>query len=187
MMDMEIDKKRSNTKSFESKRLVMRSWQEDDAEQLYKMASETIVGARAGWPPHRSVDESLEIIRTVFNNPSTWAITLKSTGSVVGAMGYGPSCDCALPRLNGEPIVGYWVGKKYWGQGFCTEALAAMIEYVKENTNITSFISGHFIDNPASGRVMEKCGFIPTGETTVDESLYAGKNRPIRILRLKVK
>ena len=49
-----------------------------------------------------------------------------------------------------------------------------------------SLISGHFIDNPASGRVMEKCGFMPTGEHCIDETQYQGQDRPIRVLRLEL-
>ena len=53
--------------------------------------------------------------------------------------------------------------------------------------NIQLLISGHFVDNPASGRVMEKCGFVPTGETCIDANQYQGENRPIRVLRLELK
>lgn len=59
-----------------------------------------------GGTPHTSVGESMEIIRTLFMNDTTWAIMLKETGEVIGAMGYGPSCDCALPARDGEPICG---------------------------------------------------------------------------------
>ena len=61
-----------------------------------------------------------------------------------------------------------------------------MIEHIRCMTDIKSLISGHFVDNPASGRVMEKCGFIPTGETVIDEAQYQGANRPIRVLRLEL-
>ena len=172
---------------MENKRLLLRPWRESDAEVLFTLASNPDVGPRAGWPPHKSVEESREIIRTIFNNDSTWAVVLKETGEVVGAIGYGPSCDCNLPAREGEPLTGYWVGKPYWNQGICTEALRLMLEHIAKTTNIPSLISGHFIDNPASGRVMEKCGFIPTGETCIDTNLYQGNNRPIRVLRLELK
>ena len=164
----------------------MRQWRENDAESLYKYASDPDVGSRAGWPPHKSVEESLEIIRTVFSNATTWAIELKETGEAIGAIGYGPSCDCKLPARENEPIAGYWIAKPYWNQGICTEALSLMIELISKTTKITSLISGHFIDNPASGRVMEKCGFVATGDICIDESQYQGENRPIRVLRLKM-
>lgn len=169
---------------METDRIILRPWQESDAAALYKYASDPEVGPRAGWAPHKSLEESLDIIRTVFNNDTTWAIVLKETGEAIGAMGYGPSCECNLPAREGEPTVGYWVARPYWNKGICTEALDLMIRGIKEDTEITSLISGHFIDNPASGKVMEKCGFVPTGEECFDESLYGGAGRPIRVLRM---
>ena len=169
---------------METERMILRCWREDDAEALFKYASSPDVGPRAGWPPHQSVDESREIIRTVFNNDTNWAIELKETGEPIGAIGYGPACDCKLPTREGEPIAGYWIAKPYWNQGICTEALRLMIDHIRKSTDIPSLISGHFIDNPASGRVMEKCGFVPTGETCIDETQYQGEDRPIRVLRL---
>ena len=171
---------------MQTDRILLRHWRESDAEALYKYANDPDVGPRAGWPPHKSVEESREIIRTVFGNATTWAIELKETGEAIGAIGYAPSCDCKLPARENEPITGYWIAKPYWNRGICTEALALMIDHIRETTDIPSLISGHFIDNPASGRVMEKCGFVATGETCIDESQYQGENRPIRVLRLKL-
>lgn len=167
-------------------RIILRPWQESDAEALFKYASDPDVGPRAGWAPHKSIEESKEIIRTVFNNDSTWAIILNATGEAIGAMGYGPSCECKLPAREGEPTVGYWVARPYWNLGICTEALNIMITRIRAEKKISSLISGHFIDNPASGKVMEKCGFVPTGEEVVDKTLYCGTGRPIRVLRLEL-
>ena len=169
-----------------TERITLRHWQDTDAKALYKYASDPEVGPRAGWPPHLAEEESLEIIRNLFNNPTTWAIVLNETGEAIGAMGYGPSCDCSLPSRDGEPTVGYWVGRPYWGQGICTEALRLMVTHIRETTDIKSLVSGHFTDNPASGRVMEKCGFLPTGETAFDDKLYHGANKPIRVMRLEL-
>ena len=172
---------------MESDRIILRPWRDSDAETLFKWASDPDVGPRAGWAPHKSVEESLGIIRTVFcDATNTWAIELKETGEAIGAMGYGPSCDCKLPAREREPLAGYWVAKPYWNQGICTEALKLMIEHIRKTTDIRSLISGHFTDNPASGRVIEKCGFVPTGETVIDETQYQGKDRPIRVLRLEL-
>ena len=70
--------------------------------------------------------------------------------------------------------------------GICTEALNIMIARIRTEKKISSLISRLFIDNPASGKVMEKCGFVPTGEEVVDETLYCGTGRPIRVLRLEL-
>lgn len=59
---------------MKTKRLTLRPWSDSDADVLYRYASDPEVGTRAGWRPHASCDESLEIIRTVFHNDSTWAI-----------------------------------------------------------------------------------------------------------------
>lgn len=171
---------------MQTERILLRPWQESDAEALYKYASDPIVGDRAGWPPHQSVDESREVIRTVFGNDTTWAIVLRETGEAIGAMGYMPECGLNLPARPGEPIVGYWVGKPYWNQGICTEALQLMLDHIRKETSYTSLISSHFVDNPASGRVMEKCGFVPTGETSVDESLHSSESRLMKVLRLEL-
>ena len=171
---------------METERIKLRPWRNDDAGALFKYASDPEVGPRAGWPPHKSEEESLQIIRTVFHNDTNWAIELKATGEAIGAIGYGPSCDCKLPARENEPICGYWIAKPYWNRGICTEALKLMLEHIHKTTDTPSLISGHFIDNPASGRVMEKCGFKPTGETCIDESQYQGKDRPIRVLRLEI-
>lgn len=60
-----------------TERILLRYWQESDAEALFKYASDPDVGPRAGWPAHKSVEESREIIRTFFHNDTTWAIVLK--------------------------------------------------------------------------------------------------------------
>ena len=165
-------------------RITLRPWSDNDAGSLFKYAADPEVGPRAGWPPHQSEEESLEIIRTVFNNATTWAIVWNKTNEAIGAIGYGPSCECSLPSREGEPTAGYWVGRPFWGRGICSEALRLMLDHIRCNTDITSVISGHFINNPASGKVMEKCGFIPTGDIVFDDRLYLGAGKPIRVLRL---
>ena len=67
-----------------SDRILLRPWLESDAGALFKYASDPEVGPRAGWPPHKSVEESREIIRTVFNDATnTWAIVLKETDTPI--------------------------------------------------------------------------------------------------------
>ena len=170
---------------METNRIKLHPWRDSDAEALFKYASDPEVGPRAGWPPHKSVEESLDIIHTVFNYDTNWAIELKATGEAIGAIGYLPSPESNLPAREGEPLIGYWVGKPYWNQGICTEALKLMLDHIRNTTDIKSLISSHYFDNPASGRVMEKCGFMPTGETCIDEKL-TGTTKPTRVMRLEL-
>ena len=73
---------------IETRRLLFRPWSVDDAEELFALAQDPDVGPRAGWPPHQSVEESREVIRTVFASDHVWALVEKSTGHIVGCMGY---------------------------------------------------------------------------------------------------
>ena len=107
---------------METDRIILRPWRESDAEALFKYASDPNVGPRAGWPPHKSVEESLEIIRTVFHNDHTWAIELKQTGESIGCIGYYLYGESNITIGEHDAEVGYWVAKPYWNQGICSES-----------------------------------------------------------------
>mgnify|MGYP002546738523 CR=1 FL=1 len=74
-------------KEIVTERLILRPWQESDAESLYKYARDPEIGPIAGWPPHTFVEDSLNVIRTVFSAPETYAVVLKETGEPVGSAG----------------------------------------------------------------------------------------------------
>lgn len=76
--------------------------------------------------------------------------------------------------------VGYWYGRPYWGRGFASEALAA---FLSEAKRLGRLDAGHFVDNPASGRVLEKNGFAYTGETETKFSLARGRSAPVKLMR----
>ena len=171
---------------METERILLRPWREEDAVALYRHASDPEVGPRAGWSPHKSVDESRNIIRTLFANDHTWAIVQKESREPIGCICYYTPDESNIGIGPNDAEVGYWVARPYWNRGICTEALQLMLDHIRKTTEIKSLIGSHFIDNPASGRVMEKCGFVPTGETCVDESL-AGSDSPMRVLRLEIK
>ena len=80
--------------------------------------------------------------------------------------------------------LGYWIAKPYWNQGICTEALRAMIDYCFNTKGFFTLWCDFFVDNPASGRVMEKCGFRDTGEVNWLSHLYRGDERPVKVMRL---
>ena len=115
----------------------MRPWLEEDAPALFKYASDPEVGPRAGWPPHRSLDESREVIRTVFSGEGMWAVVLKETGEFIG------DCGIALQNIDGEilPEIGYHIHKKYWRRGFAKEAARAVRDWGFRNTDYDTFYS----------------------------------------------
>ena len=169
---------------MQTDRILFRHWLDSDAEALYKYASDPDVGMRAGWPPHKSVEESLEIIRTVFAIPTIWAIVLKETGEPIGCMGYMPEWEMNLPARDGEPLVGYWIGKPHWNKGICTEALRMMLDYCINIKHFDNIWCDHFTGNPASGRVMEKCGFKDTGKLNRCSNLLGGDKDMVKIYKL---
>lgn len=114
---------------MKTNRITLRPWQESDAETLFKYASDPEVGPRAGWPVHKSLEESLDVIRNIFTNDHTWAIELNETGEAIGCIGYYPSGESNIGIGEDDAEIGYWVAKPYWNKGICTEALRLMIDY----------------------------------------------------------
>ena len=169
---------------METERILLRPWRDDDAETLFKYASDPDVGPRAGWPPHKSVEESMEVIRTFFNNDHTWAMELKETHEVIGCIGYYTFGESNINIGENDAEVGYWVAKPFWNQGICTEALRRLIDYCIHEKHFHTLWCDFFINNPASGRVMEKCGFHDTGEVNCCSRLQVGSDRPVRIMRM---
>ena len=169
---------------METDRILLRPWNEDDATVLYKYASDPDVGPRAGWPPHNNVEESLEVIRKFFLNDYTWAVELKETGEVIGCVGYHPASLSNLNIGEGECEVGYWIARPYWDNGICTEALRMVVEHCFKEKGFSVLWGSCFLSNPASARVMEKCGFQDTGEETLHPKLEVGSDQPVKVMKL---
>ena len=172
---------------METSRLVFRHWRDDDAEALFPYASDPEVGPRAGWPPHKSVEDSLEAIHKYFSGESVWAIVLKETGEIIGCVGYHTPKTSNMNLEPDEVEVGSWVARPYWNQGFSSEALGRVIEYCRELGTLSTVYGEHFIDNPASGRMMEKLGFVDTGIRKTCPALEVGADKEVRVLKLSLK
>jgi len=143
-----------------TERLILRPWEESDAKALFKYASDPDIGPIAGWPPHTSVGNSREIIRTVFAAPETYAVVLKETGEPIGCCGimFSDSLHTAEMKQN-EAEIGYWIGKPYWGQGLIPEAVKALLARGFNDLHLDAAWCGHYDGNTKSKRVIEKCGF----------------------------
>lgn len=99
---------------METERLLLRPWRDADAEILFKYASDPDVGPRAGWSPHKNIEESHEIIQNYFSNDHTWAIELKESNQVVGTIGYMLSGESNIEIGENDAEIGFWVTKPYW-------------------------------------------------------------------------
>ena len=155
---MEILKK-SEINTIETERLILRPWQEDDAEALYKYASDPDIGPPAGWPPHTSVENSRDIIRTVFAAPETYAVCLKD-GIPIGSIGLKLKGSTDMTDRDDECELGYWIGKPFWGQGLIPEASRALLQYAFDNLGMRAVWCGYYEGNEKSKRVQQKLGFV---------------------------
>lgn len=77
-----------------------------------------------------------------------------------------------------SPELGYWLARDYWGRGLASEAVVAALGWAQASWGVRAVTSGHFADNPASGRVLEKAGFLYTGERQRRPSLARGEEAP---------
>ena len=147
-----------NIKTLETERLILRKLEESDAEEMYKnWASDDEVTKYVRWSTHKNVDETREYIK--FENEQckqdnyyNWGIVLKETGELIGAIG-------AFPSEDGRIEQGYNISRKYWNNGYTTEALKKVLEYLTNEVGIHRFRCAHVVLNPASGAVMKKAGF----------------------------
>lgn len=153
-------------------RLLLRpGWTEDAPALAQAIADERIVRnlALAPWP-YTLADAEAFLARERDPRDVACLIFLREDGAprLVGGIGFG--------RLPGEarPEFGYWIARPYWGRGIATEAGAALIANARDTLRLKRLDAGHFTDNPASGRVLAKLGFRPTGVTRTRFS--AGRN-----------
>ena len=144
---------------IETERLILRPWHENDAEALYKYASDPDIGPPAGWPPHTSVENSRDIIRTVFSAPETYAVCLKD-GSPIGSIGLKLKGSTDMTNRDDECELGYWIGKPFWGQGLIPEASRALLCHAFEDLGMRAVWCGYYDGNEKSKRVQEKLGFV---------------------------
>lgn len=146
-------------RSLKTQRLILRPWRESDAESLYTYAKDPDVGPIAGWPPHTSVENSLEIIRSVLSAAETYAVCLHDD-TAIGSIGLKMGDATDLTDRADECELGYWIGKPFWGKGLIPEAAGEVLRRGFEELGMRAIWCGYYDGNERSRRVQEKCGFI---------------------------
>ena len=144
---------------LETERLILRRWEKNDAESLYEYAKDPDVGPIAGWPAHRSIEESRDVIKNVFNGKEAYAICLKTDNKAIGAIELKLNGHTDMTERDDECELGYWLGKPFWGQGIVPEAVKEMLRHAFEEIGMTTVWVGYYEGNAKSKRVQEKCGF----------------------------
>jgi RimJ/RimL family protein N-acetyltransferase len=156
-----------------TERLLLRPIWPEDASALYDaVADEAVVRnlASAPWPYTRSDADNFAALRHHEMFPN-FMLMLRTNGApkLIGG--------CRLIEQNDIAELGYWIARPYWGQGFASEAAKAVVGIAKALGH-HKLIASHFIDNPASGRVLHKIGFRASGKI---ESRYS-KGRDAHVL-----
>ena len=146
--------------TLETERLLLRKWNDADAESLFEYAKDPEVGPIAGWPPHRSVEESLDVIRNVFNGAECYAVCEKENGKAIGAIELILNGHTDMTERDDECELGYWLGKPFWGRGYIPEAAREMIRHGFEDLGMNTIWCGYYEGNQKSKRVQEKVGFV---------------------------
>jgi RimJ/RimL family protein N-acetyltransferase len=143
-------------------RLTLRPLAHADAPGLASLADDIEVARMlTSFPhPYTLADAEDLIRRSQDADPAAevmWAIELPGEGAI-GTLGFDPDGVLA-------DEVGYWIGRPYWGRGYVSEALAAGLAWARRPWGRRCMTARHFIDNPASARVLAKAGFLYTGRT----------------------
>ena len=148
---------------LETDDLLLRKPRIRDAKDIYRYASDEEVARYVLWEPHRSLSETVSFVRDLRARiragcPSSWAVVLRSTGIVIGTIGFvWYSTD------NNAAELGYSFSRDYWNRGYATQALSAVLDAVFSSLPVHRLEAQHDVRNPASGRVMQKCGLTQEG------------------------
>lgn len=160
---------------LETQRLILRPWEEKDLEDLFSYASVDGVGQMAGWPPHKTIEESRQILDMFIADKKTFALELKENGRVIGSLGIEePHHNFGFPEDWKTRELGYVLAKSYWGRGLMPEAVKAAMDYCFDTLQCDYLTCGHFTTNQQSCRVIEKTGFVFLTEYT-HNSKYLGE------------
>jgi len=166
-------------------RLLLRPGWEEDAPALFRaIADEAIVRnlATAPWP-YSFADAQTFLMRERSAHEPACLVFLRGDGAprLIGGVGFGRKPGDA------DPEFGYWIARPHWGRGYATEAAAALIANARDSLRLKRLEAGHFLDNPASGRVLRKLGFRPTGRTVRRFSAGRGAEAQCREFTLELR
>lgn len=148
---------------LETDRLILRKIRKSDAEDFFRYASDEEVARHVLWHAHRSIADTKRQIRIYrkqyrHGDPSSFAIIEKKSKRMIGTIGYMwiDTVDCSAE-------IGYSLCREYWNRGLMTEALKEIIRFSFSILMLNRLEAQHGTDNPASGKVMEKCGMTKEG------------------------
>ena len=143
------------TPILETERLILRPITPKDADAAFVWLSDEKVNKFMPYNLYKNTDEALHWINAIIPKDKNchWGIVVKENNLLIGSCSIGP--DKKQPDAWG---FGYNICSDYWNKGITTEATKKMIEFANKKYGQKFFVASHAVDNPASGKVMEKCG-----------------------------
>ena len=158
--------------NIETKRLLLRPFQENDAEAFFACCQNPNLGNNAGWAPHKTLNESREILHGAFiGQEGIWAVTLKDTQQLIASIGIVPDPKRENPQVR---MLGYWLDEPYWGKGYMSEAVQAVLNYGFNELQLSLITANCYPHNKRSQQVLERNGFICEGVLHQAELTYNG-------------
>ncbi len=154
----------STQATFSTPRLRLRPFTVDDAPCVQKLAGDKAIADTTLNIPHPYEDGMAEAWISTHKELResgkgyAFAIVLADSEQLIGCIGL-----LNVDRTHQRAEMGYWIGKPYWRQGFCTEAAQALVKYGFQELGLNRLYAYHLTRNPASGRVMQKIGMIHEG------------------------
>ncbi len=154
----------AGTQTLDTHRLTLRRFRTEDAEEMFRSWTSDPEAARyLSWPPHSSAEVTrglLEDWTAQYTDGKTfrWAIEWKENGRVIGSIEV-----VRLEEATDAAEIGYCLSRAFWGRGIMPEALRAVMDYLFDTAEINRIFAKHDVNNPRSGRVMEKAGMRKEG------------------------
>ena len=159
-------------RSLETVRLLIRPFQEEDADAFFACCQNPNLGNNAGWAPHKTIEESREILQNVFiGQENIWAMILKDAQQLIGSIGIVPDPKRENPQVR---MLGYWLDEAHWGKGYMTEAVQAVLNYGFNELQLSLITANCYPHNKRSQQVLERNGFIYEGVLHQAELTYNG-------------
>ena len=159
LLKVKNDIKQIYEHSIETKRLLIRPWDDFDADELFELAQEPEIGYWCGWEPHKHIRDTFFVLHNFLEIEETYAICLKDNNIIIGSIGLHFKNNTDLTDKDDEAELGYWIGKPYWNNGYATEAGKAIIKHAFKDLKLSRVWCGYYEGNEQSKRVQEKLGF----------------------------
>ena len=144
---------------LQTERLILRPFEESDARDVYEYAKDPGVGPAAGWPVHKSVEESREIIKSALSGPECYAVCLKSDGRALGSVELKLKDRTDLTDRDDECELGFCLNRDFWGRGIIPEAARELLRRAFEDLGMRCVWCAYYDGNEKSKRAQEKLGF----------------------------